>query len=211
MPLLPIGATGPGLSGRFSQDPKPRSGRRRRGLDGFWPGRTMPGSGAGLLPIAAKSGLAVDALDCGDCDTPRRPSWSWSSRQPTGVWARRSGSPSGSGGEAAASAARAARPGRLEDVKKVLTEARQLVPNVVICPSRSAPSRRHSHAPKPRVLARPRNGHEAIHLGKLDTRCTRCRVDLTRERPRIPALPDAIQLQPDNGAPLPAPVLHWLL
>ena len=38
--------------------------------------------------------------------------------------ARRSGSPSGSGGEAAASAARAARPGRLEDVKKVLTGAR---------------------------------------------------------------------------------------
>jgi len=34
-------------------------------LDGFWPGRTMPGSGAGVLPIAAKSGPAGDVLDRG--------------------------------------------------------------------------------------------------------------------------------------------------
>ena len=118
LPGLPIAADS-GTAGRFCQESKIGGADAEGALDGFCPGRTIPRSGAHLLPTAAKSGLLVRELHTDNC---RACQW-W-----PGVlfifapadrrWRRRRGSASGSYGVRAVLAARAARRAALKPYRK---------------------------------------------------------------------------------------------
>jgi hypothetical protein len=114
-------------SGGFGQESKIGEADAVGALDGFCPTPDNTAAGA-WIPPAPNARITV---------VPRRRSDNLRfSRQPTGVWRRRSGSASGSEGERAVSAARAARRAALKPYRKTEQiearhEARHEVPRAV--------------------------------------------------------------------------------